>query len=223
MHIPYHHKDLLDFLKAIKRKFKPDRVICIGDEIDAHSFSMHQADPSLFSPGDEMKHAIHELEKIYEIFPEVDVVESNHGSMAFRKQKASGLPVHLFRSYSEILEAPNKWKWHKDLTIQLPNGEYCYFHHGKSAKLLSLSQSVGMSAVCGHFHESFCITHWAGPKALYFEMRVGCLIDNESLAFAYNKNNTKKPIIGCGIIIDGQPKLIPMVLDKVGRWVRKIV
>ena len=32
-HIPYHHKDSIDFLKAIKRKYKPDRVIHIGDEV----------------------------------------------------------------------------------------------------------------------------------------------------------------------------------------------
>ena len=26
------------------------------------------------------------------------------------------------------------------------------------------------------------------------------------LAFAYNKNTLKRPIIGCGAILDGQPK-----------------
>ena len=35
---------------------------------------------------------------------------------------------------------------------------------------------------------------------------VGCLIDDASLAFAYNKNTLKRPIISCGAILDGQPK-----------------
>ena len=38
-------------------------------------------------------------------------------------------------------------------------------------------------------------------------MTVDCLIDDASLAFAYNKNTLKRPIIGCGAILDGQPKL----------------
>ena len=39
-----------------------------------------------------------------------------------------------------------------------------------------------------------------------------------SLAFAYNKNTLERPIIGCGVILDGQPKLLPMILEKGGRW-----
>jgi hypothetical protein len=42
-------------------------------------------------------------------------------------------------------------------------------------------------------------------------MTIGCLIDDASLAFAYNKNTLKRPIIGCGAILDGQPKLLPMI------------
>ena len=49
-------------------------------------------------------------------------------------------------------------------------------------------------------------------------MAVGCLIDDHSLAFAYNKVNSARVILGCGIIINGQPKLLPMVLEKGGRW-----
>ena len=43
-------------------------------------------------------------------------------------------------------------------------------------------------------------------------------LDDESLAFSYNKINPKRPLIGCGIILDGQPKLLPMVLEVGGRW-----
>ena len=34
----------------------------------------------------------------------------------------------------------------------------------------------------------------------------------------YDKAFKDRPIIGCGIIIDSQPKLLPMVLNKGGRW-----
>jgi hypothetical protein len=53
-------------------------------------------------------------------------------------------------------------------------------------------------------------------------MRVGCLIDDASMAFAYNKVFKERPVIGCGIVINGFPRLIPMALDKHGRWKGKL-
>ena len=35
-------------------------------------------------------------------------------------------------------------------------------------------------------------------------MQVGCLIDKDSMAFAYDKVFKDRPIIGCGIIINSQ-------------------
>jgi predicted phosphodiesterase len=34
LHIPYEHRDALAFLRAVKAKYKPTQVICIGDEVD---------------------------------------------------------------------------------------------------------------------------------------------------------------------------------------------
>jgi hypothetical protein len=36
--------------------------------------------------------------------------------------------------------------------------------------------------------------------------------------FLVGKNTLKRPIIGCGAILDSQPKLLPMILEKGGRW-----
>ena len=47
LHIPYHHKDAFAFLKAIKKEFKPDTVINIGDLLDFHAISMHEHNPDL--------------------------------------------------------------------------------------------------------------------------------------------------------------------------------
>ena len=57
LHIPYHHKDSFDFLREIKKEFKPDTVINIGDSLDFHAISMHSHDPDLFSAGHELKEA----------------------------------------------------------------------------------------------------------------------------------------------------------------------
>ena len=54
MHIPYHHKDSIKFLSEIKKQFKPDRIINIGDSIDFHAISMHDSNPDLPNAGDEL-------------------------------------------------------------------------------------------------------------------------------------------------------------------------
>lgn len=218
LHAPYMHQDAVEFLKALKDKYKPTRVILTGDEADYHAISFHDSDPDLKSPGDELEKAIECLKPLYKLFPEADVLESNHGSLVIRKALATGLSRKFFRSPGEILEAPKTWNWHFDINLKLPNGTDCYFHHSKGANVKKNSQAMGSSFVQGHHHESFEIQYWGNPNALLFGMTVGCLVDSKSLAMAYNKNNLRRPVIGCGLIIDSIPQLVPLVMDKKGRW-----
>lgn len=223
-HAPYQHRDALAFLSAIKTEYKPDRIIHIGDEIDNHAISFHPSDPDLSAPAEELRQAREVIWKMEELFPKVDVLESNHGSLWYRKAKHHGIPREMIRSYEEVL-FPNRktqWKWHFDLTITLPNKQPCHFHHGRSANVLNAALSYGMSFVQGHYHEKYNIQYWGTPERLSWGMNVGCLVDDNSLAFAYNNSNLKRPIIGCGMIIDSQPKLIPLVMDKNGRWNRRL-
>jgi predicted phosphodiesterase len=222
-HAPYMHKDAIAFLKAIKAKYKPTRVIHIGDEIDAHSFNFHEHNPDLAAPGDELKMAIKQLTPIYEMFPNADVLESNHGSMVFRKAVSGGLPKAVIKSYREILQAPKGWNWHEDLTIMMPNGLPLYFHHSRDAKVLKTSQNLGMSAISGHLHNLMSIEYWATPFSLNFAAQCGCLIDKKSLAFEYCKTTLKKPLLGVLIIDNCRPKIIPMWLDNKGSWIGKLL
>ena len=45
----------------MKKKYKPDKVIHIGDEIDGNSISMHPHSPNLMSPSDDLQSAIEKL------------------------------------------------------------------------------------------------------------------------------------------------------------------
>ena len=216
-HAPFEHVDTIKFLTAIKAKYKPDRVIHIGDEIDSHAMSYHDTDPDSFSAGDELKKAREVIWQIEDLFPKVDVIESNHGSLWYRKAKTHGIPREAIKTYEEILKTKN-WKWHFELTVTLPNGQPCYFHHGRSANCLVASQHRGMPCVQGHYHEKFNIQYWGTTERLNWGMNVGCLVDDKTLAFEYNNSNLKRPVIGTGMIIDSQPKLIPLVMNKNGRW-----
>ena len=54
LHIPYQHPDSFEFLKAIKKEFKPDFIVNIGDLLDFHAINMHTHDPDLYSAGHEL-------------------------------------------------------------------------------------------------------------------------------------------------------------------------
>ena len=167
MHIPYHHKDSIRFLKEIKKEFKPDTIVNIGA----------------------LKH---------------------------------GMSKEFLRDYGDFL-GTKKWKWTDDLTLTMANGQRCFFTHGRSADVLKVSQTMGMSAVQGHYHTKFVISWWANPDNLFFGMNVGCLINQKSMAFAYAKNFKTRFILGCGVILNGIPRLLPMVLNNKGDWIGKIV
>ena len=68
MHIPFNHKDMYKFLEAVKKKYRPDRIVCIGDEVDKNAMSFHDSDPDLPSAGDELKKAIRKLKQFTSYF-----------------------------------------------------------------------------------------------------------------------------------------------------------
>jgi len=218
MHKPYGHKDTLRFLTAVTKKYMPTRVISIGDEVDNHAMSFHDSDPDLPSAGDELKLAIKELKALYKLFPRMDVVDSNHGSMHYRKGLYHGIPRKYLREYNDILEAPGGWKWHMEMLLTLPDGNRLYVHHGLKKEVMKAVAARGVCVVQGHYHEDFYIGYLGTPLALLWGMTIGCLIDKDAMAFAYNRTNLNRPIIGTGIVVDGHPKLLPMVLNKKGRW-----
>ena len=218
LHIPFHHQDSFAFLRHLKQKYNPTRVICLGDELDKNSLSYHEKNPDLYSPGHELQVSLPFIHELESIFPQMDILESNHGSLVWRKAQSSGIPKHYIKSYQDVLGVGDGWKWHFDMVIDLPDGSQCYVHHGKTSDIVKLSQTMSMHAVSGHFHEKFKIDFWANPQGLYWGLSCGCLIDDDALAFNYNNVNLKRPLIGTGLVIDSIPVLEPMILLSDGRW-----
>lgn len=214
-HFPYHHPDCFEFLSHFE---DIDTVVCVGDEIDSHSISFHTTDPDLYSPGYELEHAIFCMQRLYKMFPKVFVLNSNHGSLIFRRAKYSFLPLKTIRPINEILCAPKTWRWVDELILQTKFGPI-YFHHGKTNVPGKLSQLIGMHAVQGHYHEKLQVRYWQTNLGMKFDCHVGCLVDQKSLAFEYAKNNLKTPALGAAIIENGKCNLHPMILDKHGRWI----
>ena len=221
-HIPYHAKELMPFLKLLKKKYKPDRVIHIGDEVDKHAMSFHDSDPDLPSAGDELKLSIPVIKQLEKMFPKMDLLDSNHGSLVFRRAYKHGIPKAYIKKYNDFLQVGKGWKWHDDLIIDTPLGKV-YFCHGKTPDILKLATSMGMSCVSGHYHSVMGVRWFGNSLGLYFGLQVGCMIDSKSLAFRYNKVQKARPIIGCSIIYNGLPIIEPFIKDKSGKWVGKLL
>lgn len=221
LHIPFHHRDALAFLAEVKRVYKPDEVVNMGDLEDWHSISMHDHDPDGMSAGAELQALRDGIKLFAKLFPNMKICTSNHGSLPMRRAFKFGLPSELIKSYREIIQAPKGWRiadeWEVDGIIY----EHGEGFTGQQAAIKSANANM-QSTVIGHIHAFAGIQYSANQKHLIFGFNCGCLIDRHTYAFKYGKKLKAKPILGCGIIRNGIPIFIPMVLSKAGRWVGKI-
>lgn len=223
LHAPYTHPDAIDFLRSVRDEYAPDMVIQMGDETDGHAISFHDADPNLDSAGVELEKAKAVLEEVYALFPNLLVCDSNHGSLVYRRAKAHGLPVQFIKKYRDILfpeHGAPAWSWADAWVLNTPLGPVRFQHQVSGDFMLNASHER-TSLVLGHEHGRFEVQYAASSTALYFGAYAGCLIDRKSMAFAYGKLHRKKPILGCMVITDGCPALIPMLMDEDGRWVSR--
>src|SRR6056300_379243 len=223
LHIPAHNPKAFEFLSQLKKVVKPQIIVGGGDELDKHALSMHDSDPDLPSAGDELRQSKKYIWELKKIFPKMTLLHSNHSSLIYRRALKHGMPRAYLRSYNEFLEVDNDWKWVEDLNLKLSDGSECYFTHGMSADGLKLAMQYGKNVIQGHFHSKFNIQYFSNPDNLIWSMSCGCLTKQSSLAFQYARNFRMRFVIGTGAVIDGQPKLFAMQMDKHGRWTGEIV
>lgn len=219
-HAPYQHPDAIPFLTEVQSKFCPDLVVNLGDELDYHALSFHDSDPNLESASTELEKAKVFMHELHALFPEMLLCHSNHGSMVFRRAKAHGIPVQMLRKYRDVIfpehGAPG-WSWAFGWRISTPLGPVMFKH--QTTGILADAAHNACNLVVGHQHGNFGVEYSASSAHLYYGAYAGCLIDKDSMAFAYGKHSLRKPIIGCLVILNGKPVLIPMVLNPQGRWV----
>ena len=190
--------------------------------MDQHAQSFHDSSADLYSAGHELRKAKEYVKQLESIFPKVTEVDSNHSSLIYRRALKHGLPRAYLKDYGDFLET-KKWKWVDDLTLTLSNGQRCFFTHGRSAEVIKVSQAQSMNTVQGHYHTKFTISYWANSDNIFWGMNVGCLINQKSMAFNYARNFKTRFILGCGLILDGYPRLMPMVLNSKGDWIKTLV
>ena len=217
-HIPYEHSDYLAFCKAVSKKYSCEIFLNAGDEVDGHAISFHDNDPELLSAGNELELAIDKIADWRKTFPKMILLESNHGSLIYRRMKVQGIPVDYIKPLKEIYNTP-QWLWYHDVLIKTKYGNV-YGCHGKASGYGALAKEQGCSSFQGHYHGKLEVTWHNRVEHRRFNLFVGCGINWQSLAFAYGRNNIPKPILGCAVLDKaGLPHVIKMILDNKGRWV----
>jgi hypothetical protein len=210
IHAPFNHPDAFDFLRDLAKAYKPTKIVCLGDEMDAHALSEWDTDPDGLSPEGEWAAGLVELKTLYKLFPKVQVCTSNHTSRPFRKAFKSGLPTRFLREYRDFMEAPNGWSWEDRIVI-----DGVQYLHGEgytgSKGAIKAAMAQRQSTVIGHIHSFAGVEYSATKHDLIFGMNAGWLGDEKAYAFKYGKHHANRGILGAGIVHQGHHALfIPM-------------
>jgi hypothetical protein len=222
---PFAHPDAVRFVRTVKSHYKTDTTVFIGDEIDAYSLSRYPKDPNAKSAGDEFKSTRNELKKWFKLCEDdklVRICNSNHTQRIFKRLLESGIPGDFLKGIREILGAPNSWVWEDSFVI-----DGVKYEHGDSqggvdaARLLAISNRC--STVIGHHHSHGGVRFMANDDSVIFGLNVGCLIDRATYAFRYGKSAKFKPTLGCGVVIQGVPYFVPMVVGEKERWIGRLI
>lgn len=209
-HFPYQHQETIPFLKEVKELYKPERVIHMGDILDVYSVSSYPTDPDHpDSWSHEIRKAREGLKELYDLFPEVDVMSSNHDDRPYKKSRIAGIPREFLVSFKDIIGAPEGWKWHADLRITVDSTrEKLYFAHTKNGgqnAALNTAKDMGCTVALGHNHTRFGATAFKPHKRVIYGVDVGCLVSDKGAPYDYNKGTRGRPIQGCFVFIDGEP------------------
>jgi len=195
LHEPFCLEGYLEFCKETYAKWNCNQVLFIGDIIDNHYSSYHEADPDGMGGGSELSLAIKRVQKWYTAFPDADVCIGNHDRIIMRKAFSSAIPKEWIKSYNDVLGV--KWNW-----VESVSYDNVLYEHGEGGQAKTKAKNNMMSSVCGHTHTEAYVHYFVGKKYRVFGMQVGCGVDANSYAAAYAKN-FKKQAIGCGVILGG--------------------
>lgn len=211
-HFPFCREGYLEHCLKIYNKYNCNKVVHIGDEVDLCGVSQWEKDPDGFSAGTEASLAQEQIKKWYKAFPEVLVCIGNHTARPFRMAKSNGIPKKFIKSYEDAWEAPKGWQWSEHWEI-----DGVLYTHGTGLSGPSAAIRVAtrhrQNTVIGHIHSEAGIQYSASKIDLVWGMMVGAALDDKSYAAYYAKDQLKKSIVGCGIVLQGKlPIYEPMFL-----------
>jgi predicted phosphodiesterase len=216
-HCPAMRDDYVPFLKEVYKRHKCDTVVHIGDLVDNHACSYHEAESKAKSADYERADAQKQVDTLMHAFPNAKrrhLMIGNHDALPDRKARTAGLPSDYGKSFKNYWGLKG-WTIHprySELKIdgviyahgEGPGGQYAHVR-----RCLSRCRSY----VMGHWHGNGGVEFLANDEYRMFGLAVGTGVDNDNLQLAYNKPFPRKPINSCAVVIDGvRPIFEPMLL-----------
>ena len=217
LQIPFEHEKALLFIKYLKKHYRvPDEnMICLGDEVDNFWGGMWKKSPDVtHTPTSELAESRDKLKQWYKSFPQMKVCISNHGTRWIRKACESEIPSQLLRTYSEMIDAPSGWSWHKKILIKT-HKPFLAVHGddwGSQTPHTQAALHLGMSVAMGHHHSKASVTFLQTEQLSVWAAVCGSLIDFDSYAFEYARAAKLKPVLSALVVCNGGrvPLLLPM-------------
>lgn len=213
-HLPFEHRLSLDFLVDTQHKYKCSLIYHMGDLADWHANSFHDHNPDGFSPLTEISITRKKLKDWYKAFPKLSMCVGNHDERLAKVAYKNSLSSQCVRAIPEIFEFPKGWDYRFDHYYKNVRLFHGMGYSGPNAHIQAVKENQ-CSIIIGHLHSNAGIYWTANEKTICFGMATGCLIDRNSYAFQYERDFRRKPIIGCGVLLDGgkHPIFVPMKID----------
>jgi len=220
-HAPFMHKKAIPFLKDVRDKYKPDIIVHGGDVVDNHMSGSYAKHDRAFGTLAEIKKAQKAINSLQAVFPKVKVCIGNHDNRPSRIAAQVALNSWFLQTdYAKVWHTPG-WDWKYEWTIDGVR----YFHGiGSTGKNCALNRALDnmQSTVQGHTHTFPGVAYNACAWTRVFGMNTGSLMDTAAYAAEYSKAFVHKPVLGCGLVVDGDEAIfIPMDLGTKRRRQRK--
>lgn len=204
-HCPGMRQGYVDFLRRVADAYGVNRVVHIGDLVDWASISFHEKSPALHNAAREFDSAKRQVGQLARAFPKADWLLGNHDALTERQAISVGLPPQVLRDYADLWEVD--WTVHPRFAkLSIDGVIYTHGDSGRAGQDAALVQAKDhfRSTVLGHFHSQAGVRWWANPEFRVFGLSVGCGIDARRLQFEYGRRIVAKPILGCGVVINGR-------------------
>lgn len=203
LHCPADHDDYFGFVKEVRKKYRTDITVLIGDIVDLESISTHGKNPELPAAADEYNLAKARVKRWHNEYRKSKVVIGNHDKRIHKKAFKEGIPSLYLRSYNELYDTAG-WDWNNNHVI-----DGVLYSHGdgwsSQYPAFNAAKSMMQSVVSGHTHSKASINWFRGHNDnLIFGMNVGSGVDQEHPALIYSEKHLSRGIHSCGVVIDGK-------------------
>jgi predicted phosphodiesterase len=205
-HCPVMMDGYADFLSEMIDWWDCDRIVHIGDLVDWASISYHPKAPSLKNSEAEFERAFSQVQELYQALgKDVDWLVGNHDALTERQATDLGLPLQVLKEYDELWQVSGWNVIPRYGTLTIDGVLYQHGDRGKQGRMAALNNAKAefCSVVQGHTHSQAGVEYFANHNLRVFGMQVGCGVDYRKAAMSYGKKFNSKPILGCGIVLDG--------------------